>query len=394
MRVAMLIQGYHPLVGGAEKQLGALAPLLQSAGIDIHIITRGHSGLASSEEISGVPVHRIPAPPPKAVASAFSTLWSLPLLARLRPDVIHAHELLSPATSAVLAKRLIGCPVVAKVLRGGVLGDLAKLRRKRFGMKRIEIYSKEIDAFVVISNEIDCELAAIGIPPERRAFIPNGVDTVSFAPLWSYNKKILREMLNLPDGPIVVFSGRLSAEKRVDQLIEMWPSIRENFPNAQLLILGTGEQEPALRSMARDGVIFTGIVEEVSSYLQCADIFVLPSSTEGLSNSLLEAMSCGLPSVATTVGGATDAIEHEVSGLLVPPDSPQNLKDALLRLLGDPLICEAMGVQARNTILRKYSLPLTASRLKLLYERLLTYSKTQKEARAAQYRFSLKRGHL
>jgi hypothetical protein len=120
----MIIQAYYPHVGGAEQQLMALVPLLQARGVEINILTRRYPGLNSFEIIGGAPVHRLPIPGPKAVASTIFTLSALPLLARLRPHLIHAHELLSPTTTAVAAKRLFGIPVVAKVLRGGTLGDI------------------------------------------------------------------------------------------------------------------------------------------------------------------------------------------------------------------------------------------------------------------------------
>jgi glycosyltransferase involved in cell wall biosynthesis len=160
----MIIQAYHPHVGGAERQLMALVPLLQARGVEINILTRRYPGLKPFEMIGGAPVHRLPIPGPKPVASTAFTLAALPLLARLRPHVIHAHELLSPTTTAVAAKRLYNTPVVAKVLRGGVLGDIDKLQKKPLGQRRLATFRRQVDAFITISQEIDDELAALGVP--------------------------------------------------------------------------------------------------------------------------------------------------------------------------------------------------------------------------------------
>ncbi len=366
LRVAMIIQGYHPLVGGAERQLAAVAPLLQEQGVDVHILTRRYSGLAAFEMIGGVPVHRLPIPGPKAVASAMFTLAALPLLWRLRPHVIHAYSLFSPATTAVMAKRLFGTPVVVKVLRGGALGDVIRLKQKSSGEGRMALFRKQVDAFIVISQEIDAELAAAGVPPERRVFLPNGVDTGHFAPA---DKQALRSELSLPDAPTVVFTGRLAAEKRVDQLIALWPAVRAAHAGAVLLIVGAG-QELALKRAAGEGVQFMGQVDDVAPYLKAADLFVLPSSTEGLSNALLEAMAIGLPAVATAVGGTTDLITHGENGLLVPPDSPPALQEALLALLADEARRADMGRRGRERVIRDYALPATAGRLRNLYNRL------------------------
>lgn len=117
MRVAMIIQGYYPRLGGAERQLGAIAPRLQAMGVNIQVLTRRYPGLKSREDVAGIPVHRLPVPGPKPLASLAFTMSALLLLRKLRPDIIHAHELFSPATTAVAARRLLGIPVVVKILR-------------------------------------------------------------------------------------------------------------------------------------------------------------------------------------------------------------------------------------------------------------------------------------
>ena len=369
LRTAMIIQAYHPHIGGAERQLAALAPLLQDQQVDVQILTRRYPGLAPFEIIDGVPVHRLPIPGPKPVASLSFTMTALPLLKQLKPDVIHAHELLSPTTTAITAKRLFHVPVVAKVLRGGVLGDVAKLKRKPLGKKRILSFRKHVDAFITISHEIDEELDELGIDQERRPFIPNGVDTERFKPLPLTAKKTLRKTLNLPDVPIVIFTGRLAAEKRVDQLVALWPQVRAVHPDSLLLVLGTGEEETALKQAAGAGIRFEGRVDNVVPYLQAADLFVLPSATEGLSNALLEALSIGMATVATQVGGAPDVIDHQRSGWLVPPDQPFALQEAIITLLNQPGNCAELGQRGRDYVVRKYSLPVVAERLRTLYER-------------------------
>ncbi len=368
LRVAMIIQAYHPHVGGAERQLAALAPLLADRGVEAHILTRRYPGLKGFEMVAGMPVHRLPIPGSKVTASLSFTLAALPLLRRLRPDVIHAHELLSPATTAVVAKRLFGIPVVAKVLRGGELGDIAKLKSRRSGARRLTAFRRHVDAFITISREIDNELAEMGIPPQKRPFIPNGVNVDRFKPVSQAKKQGLRDQLGLPAGPIAIFTGRLAAEKRVDQLIDRWTAVRAAHPAAALLILGTGEQEPLLRKRAGDGVHFLGRVEDVVPYLQAADLFVLPSATEGLSNALLEAMAVGLTAVATNVGGAPDVIAHGRNGWLIAPDQPEALQAALVSLLGDAARRTQMGELARAKVARQYALAAVAENLHGLYE--------------------------
>lgn len=370
LRVAMLIQAYYPRLGGAERQLASLVPLLKDLGVEIQIFTRRYDRtLSPFEMINDVSVYRLPVPGPKPLAALSFSLSAIPMLAKFKPHVIHAHELLSPATTAVMAKRIFGTPVVAKVLRGGELGDLAKLKHSAFGSSRIESIKRGIDSFIVISSEIDNELAEIGVPPEKRVFISNGVDLERFAPLSADRKSVLRPSLNLPDGLIVVFSGRLDPEKRVDQLVEIWNEIIKKHPDATLLILGSGTEEEKLKQMAGANVRFEGNVKDVAPYLCVSDVFVLPSSTEGLSNSLLEAMASGLAPIATSVGGATDLIQNGKNGILISPDDPQAILSALLTLLSDPALRTQFGVNGRNLIKKNYSLSAVAEKLNALYRK-------------------------
>jgi glycosyltransferase involved in cell wall biosynthesis len=240
IKVIMIIQDYLPRLGGAEKQLAALAPLLKERGVEINILTRRYPGLTRFEFIDGVPVYRLPIFKTKALASLLFTLTALPVIRRLHPDIIHAHGLLSPTTTAVMAKRLLGIPVVSKSLRGGILGDLERLKNNPFGHGRLNMLQKHVDMFITISNEIKDELLKNDIPPERCIFIPNGVKLDRFQPVSKSDKKLLRKQLGLPDGPLIIFTGRLEMEKRVDQLIQIWVEVQKKYSDSQFLILGNG----------------------------------------------------------------------------------------------------------------------------------------------------------
>lgn len=369
IRVAMIIQDYYPMLGGAQRQLAALAPLLEEMGVEVFVLTRRYAGLSAFEVINETPIYRLPIPGPKPMAALAFVLSSLVLLKRLKPDVIHAHELLSPTSAAIAAGRLYHIPIVAKVLRGGSLGDIAKLKRKPLGWQRIASARRWVNAFITISKEIDCELEEVGIPFNRRLFIPNGVDVEHFTKLTFSDKQSLRLSLGLPyDALIVIYTGRLAPEKRIDYLISIWPIIRKSHTSAVLMILGTGPEEVHLRKIATDGVIFCGQVDDVAPYLQCSDLFVLPSATEGLSNALLEAMACGVPAIATDVGGASDVIDHKKNGWLISSENLDELRLAMLTLLGNSEYRRAIALKARETIVQRYSLQATADRLRDLYQ--------------------------
>jgi glycosyltransferase involved in cell wall biosynthesis len=168
-----------------------------------------------------------------------------------------------------------------------------------------------------------------------------------------------------------MYAGRLVPEKRVDHLLQIWQDVRSRFPVAHLLVVGGGEEQSRLEAMRVDGVQFTGQVEDAVPYLQASDLFVLPSSTEGLSNSMLEAMSCGLPVLATTVGGAPDVIEHQASGWLVPPEDVDALQQGLESLLSEEALRFSLGSNARQRILSSFSLDSIARHLAGLYQQMM-----------------------
>lgn len=371
-RVAMLIQRYLPHVGGAERQLQQLAPRLRDLGFDVHIITRREPGLLAFETIDDVPVHRMPSVGPKPLAATTFTTAALTTLKELQPDVVHAHEILTPAAIAIQSKKVNNHPVVVKLLRGGMRGDIYKLKRRPFWKSYLNSLMRSVDGFVTISREIDWELQALGVDLQKRFFVPNGVDTARYLPASEEHRQTLRASLSLPPlARIVIYAGRLVPEKRIDSLLKVWDQIRAQHVDAHLLILGNGAEGSRLRAMAGSGVQFAGQVDDAAPYLQSADLFVLPSSTEGLSNSMLEAMSCGLPVLATTVGGAPDVIEQDVHGCLIAPEDVDSLQAGLDALLSDQDRRFRLGAAARARIISDFSLDSVADRLSALYSRLL-----------------------
>lgn len=367
LRVAMIIQAYHPIIGGAERQLGTIAPLLKKQGLDIHILTRKYSGLPSFEEIDGIPVHRLPIPGPMPVASLSFTANGMALLGRLKPDVIHAHELLSPTTTAVGAKLLFGIPVVAKVLGGGAMGDISKLNRNPVSSLRVRTILKQVDRFITISSEIGSELAEAGVPSQKLVHIPNGVNTDRFKPVAGEEKGILRKELGLPDGLLGIYTGRLDEEKNVADLVSIWPAVRGKHPGASLVIVGSGSEAESIRRIAGEGIHFLGITADVAPFLQASDLFLLPSKREGLSNALLEALACGLPAVATDVGGNPELVHHGINGLLVKSGNKDDLAGAISSLFGDETRRKAMGIESRGFVLDNYRIEKTIERLIDLY---------------------------
>lgn len=368
MRIAMIIQRFYPHVGGAERQLAAISQRMIRAGHDVKIFTRRFdTNLPLFEEIEGIPVQRIPVPGPKPMKSLSFSILTQSHIRSFRPDVIHAHELLSPSTTALLSKRLFNVPVVAKLVTGGVFGDIHKLQNRWSGPWRITKLKKQIDRFIVISEEINQELEAINVPESQRIFIPNGVDISRFSPVNQERKAELRRSLNLPQGQLALFTGRLTEQKRLDLLIKSWPWVRHLHPEANLLILGSGEEEARFKKMAGSGIHFLGRKNDVAPFLKAADLFVLPSGAEGLSNSMLEAMACGLPPLVTAVGAAPQIIKSGYNGWLIEPNNQSSLEANLDKALCQVDQLPKIGQLARNTVVDRFALDSVVSKLLTLY---------------------------
>lgn len=372
MRVAMITHGYAPRIGGAERQLGALAPVLQSRGLEVSILTRRLPNTSPFEVIDGVPVYRFPIPGPKALAALVFALSALPTIKKLAPDLIHAHELISPATTAWLAHRLYKVPFILTPHSSGPQGDVQRMRRKFLGKARLSRFREEASAFISISSEIDTELEALGIPAHQRLSIGNGVDTRRFIPADPPEKQRIRAQMELPaQSLLAVFVGRLVPVKRLDILIGIWPLVREKYPDAVLLIAGSGPLEYELKAAAVKGVRFLGSQEDILPVLQASDLFLLSSDSEGLPVALLEAMSCGLPGVITGVGGIPDVVTSHQDGVLVPAGSPDAFLQAVFLLLDNPNLRTLIGRNARERIVQSYSVDDMATRLIELYQQII-----------------------
>lgn len=221
-----------------------------------------------------------------------------------------------------------------------------------------------------------------GAPPDadrprtrpRLEHLPPGVDIEAFHP--GIDPAPLRRRLGIDDGPVVVCVSRLVRRKGQDVLIRAWPAIRERYPTASLLLVGTGPDEDRLRRQAAElsvgGVHLIGGVDypDLPTYYAVADVFAMPCRTrragldvEGLGMVYLEAAACGVPVVAGTSGGAPEAVRHERTGLVVDdPHSPDSVAGSILRILADPVWGRELGRAGRDWVERDWAWPALARR--------------------------------
>lgn len=381
LSICMVISSYHPIVGGAEKQVAQLAKLMVDAGHKLTVITRRYPGLPREEMIEGVSVVRIP------IRKAFGPLGFILGASRairdLQPDVVHCHSMFTPSLAGALAKRVLDMPLLSKPMCGGEATSIAE---KPLGKQRHRVLAQQVDTFPVVSREIEEELISLGFPPEKIKYIPNGVDGDKFQPAATAEAKAaLRAKLDLPaEGPLFLFAGRLAAQKRLPLLLEAWGEVKAAVPEAHLLVAGAnrksggnytatfGEAEGvAPELLAQPGVKLLGHVADMPPLLQAVDVFVLPSAREGLSNALLEASAAGLATISARIGGAADFIVDGQNGLQFDVDDGADLQAALLMLAKDADKRAALGAAARQTVLDGFDIRQTANRLLAEYQALL-----------------------
>jgi glycosyltransferase involved in cell wall biosynthesis len=373
-RVCLLTALFPPSIGGIQSHTLRLGQKIAQRGIDVHVVTRLQPGLPRFERMAGVRVHRV------GVARARGAAGSLAFVAggvravlRLarQVDVLHAHQLLSPATVGLVAARAAGLPLIVNPHACGAIGDVGVLSRSALGRGRLLAVVRRADAFVAVSRAIRDELIGAGAPPDRVWSIGNGVDTDRFAPAAAGERAAIRRALGLPDGPLAVYAGRLAPEKGVDVLIEAWPAVVVRAPSARLVVIGAGPDEPRVRELVRErrvagSVALLGGVPDAAPYLRAADAAVLPSRTEGLPVALLEAMSCALPVVATRVGGSAEVLADPATGWLVPAEDPPALAEALAQALLDGAAARR-GAAARALVQARYGLDLVVDVTLRLY---------------------------
>ena len=372
MRVLLLYKDYYPVLGGIENNIRLLAQGLRSEGVDARVLVTNTGPDTVRQSISGVPVTKT-----GRQAHVLSTPISLSYFTELRrqaasADLVHLHAPYPPAELAQLFAG-VGKPFVityhSDIVRQRVSGRLyAPLLR--LVLKRATRIATASPAYVESSPFLrrvrdKCRLIHYGIDLER------------FEKTAQVQADAQRLRSRFGDRPLLLFIGRLRHYKGVDVLIRAMRHV-----DAHLLIIGSGPLRDAWQDLARtEGptgrLTFLGECSERESLAAryAAHLFVLPSTNraEALGIVQLEAMACGLAVVCTELGTGTSYVNrHEETGLVVPPNDPQALADAINHLLADPTQRAQMGATGRKRVQGAFSLRGMVQRTVSLYQEALT----------------------
>jgi glycosyltransferase involved in cell wall biosynthesis len=292
------------------------------------------------------------------------------LLADGEFDIVHAH-LWDAHVWTALAKPLRTPQIfVAHEHTWSFEGDRLRVMIDR------GVVGRRASAFIAVSRSDARNLAdRVRIPKHKIHYIPNGIESFS-----RNGGSDVRAELGLGDAPIITVIAVLRPQKRFDVMIDAFVRVRARFPDARLLIVGSGGLDDGYRAQLEDraavqglgdAVHFLGLRRDVSAILAATDVACLSSDYEGLPLVLMEYMGAGKPIVATAVGGIPELVEDRKEGLIVPRRDPDALAVAVIELLENPEFAAQLGANARAKQAREYSLTATVRKVEELYDRLL-----------------------
>jgi len=384
----MLILEYFPIFSGHGVYLQHLIKELQRQNCEVSILTADFYELPQHEIIDGINVYRFNFSP-------HEKRWELKLALKVaaflinnlqKYDILHIHGHLDIYGLFTIFNKLVRKHTVTQMVLLGADDPLSLLKSYKFMSLRFKVLAL-MDQFLCISKAIADSYQEAGLPMRKLTYIPQGVDINKFHTPTDQEKQRLKEKLGLAEyDKIVIFIGAIVKRKGVDLLVEAWTEVQEQHPDACLLLVGEdsfGEKDvnkDKLQNYVKNlkkiiakndsKIIFTGIKNNVEEYLQCSNIFVLPSRKEGFGNVILEAMACGLPVVVTYMDGvSSETVTPDLNGYIV--HNVRELSDSMLKLWDDTSLAKQMGREGRQIAIEDFSLTKIAKQYVNQYKRIL-----------------------
>lgn len=368
MRIGMICVALPPLGGGIGWYVYNLSNRLVERGYKVTIITRGSWRKTSYTELNGIGIYRVQFLPSYPFHLQVHGFFIKRLLESLEPelDVVHLHNPWIPAIRTSLPTVATEHGSAKGLIDVLELVDLNSIVTKIFGRMFIHIDRKVLnsaDEITTVSARCKDELQSwYGIKKDIKV-VGNGVSTSFFTPHANEIKE-----------PYVLYAGNLHSKKGVPDLIRSAVYIRQEYPDMKFIITGSGLTEMYLRRLVHrlnldKNVSFVGHLDQTKllGYYQNATVCVLPSYHEGLPTTLLEAMACGIPTVATDIGGNSEVVVDGETGFLTPPHAPPKLAEAILRLLGDEQLRKTMAINARKRAEERYDWDIITSKIEECY---------------------------
>jgi glycosyltransferase involved in cell wall biosynthesis len=350
--------------GGAQEHVFSLVSRLNKKRYDVRVISLSHGSSVRRLQKAGFEAIVIDEPDDRDAVAAVAAE-----LAPFQPEIVHNHmfraEVVGTRAAYVLAEQGCRRPAVISTVHS----SRVRCVDDRQTMRQL---TPLMDRLIAVSRSIERKIAEEGRRGAPVSLIYNGVD------LQRYNHQqpccTLHDDYKIPENsPIVGVVARLEAEKGHRTLLEAWPLVLEEVPDAWLLIVGEGSERDALEAQSEvlgitERVVFTGRREDVPAVTAALDVAVLPSYREAQGLSVLEAMALTRPVVASAVGGIPEMIEDGVTGLLVPPHDCQALAGAIVRLLTDHPFADTIARAGHDLVHERFCVELMVQQISELYD--------------------------
>jgi len=287
-------------------------------------------------------------------------------------DLIHTIDLFYDAINIELRTlKEAGPPNILKIPTAGCLPRIINQSNRNDLLVSANCFS-------VLNSQSEKELLSLGIGPDRIRYIPNGINSNDFLP--GDTDRNIKLKLKLPEGvPIILFAGRFVARKRLDILLE---SARRIGDRALFVLVGAGlNQDMTTENLVREkskqmtNVRIVKARAELIDFYHASDVHILLAEREGMPNSILESMSCAIPTIGTDIPGINDLISHRKDGLLVPVADVQSTTDSITALINDKELRKKMGSKARAKVLNYFDVKIIAGVYDKLYQDLISGAK-------------------
>jgi len=292
--------------------------------------------------------------------------WQLnKIIVDVKPDIVHAHDAMGVALAA-MALRMPSRPSPMPLV---VASRRVDFHLKRHAFSRWKY--RQVDVFIAASNVIAGMLAADGVPADRITTVHDGVNLG-----WIDNQPIVdaRATFWMPHGaPVVGNVAALVPHKGQKHLVAAAAKVHREEPDARVVIVGEGELREPLERQIKDlglerHVYLAGFRSDALGLMKSFDLFAMSSITEGLGSAMLEAMACRRAIVATRAGGIPEVVVDGQTGLLVPPHDDGALAAAIVRLLRDPGLRQALGEAGRKRVEEEFSAERMVAKTVAVYE--------------------------
>jgi glycosyltransferase involved in cell wall biosynthesis len=375
-------------MGGPALHVAYLTNGLEERGYDTTLVAgslaRGESSMSFVADELGVDVYRIPQLS-REISPLYDTLSVLRLVGlirRTRPHILHTHTAKAGAVGR-LAALLAGDarpPIIVHTFHGHVLRGYFNPVLSRVFRELERALAAETTRLVAVGPQVRDDLVALGVaPPEKFSVIRLGIDLEHRITGEDRGDELRRLFGVPPDTFVVGWIGRMTAIKRVPDILLAFRRLLARGIDARLCLVGDGPERERVERRAHElgisrSTLFIGYQRDVAPYYSFFDALLLPSANEGTPVVAIEALASGRPVVATRVGGVPDVVTAGADGYLVEVGDVEAMAERLAELAADPGLRRSLGEAGRESVLRRYRVERLIDDVDALYRELLKLS--------------------